>query len=162
MGVLKDEDITPLLVVSVPFLGGLVALGMITLLLGRVRQAKAGTGPQIFIADQIATGATSFLVTEYTYLAPFVVACAVFIVGVLEGQKESPVEWSKHKGGWQTMLCFLCGAALSAAAGWAGGEPPQRRPPLPPPPLSSRSLPPHVLNFLFFKVESQHQSHRRR
>ena len=28
--------------------------------------------------------------------------------------------WSKHKGGWQTMLCFLCGAGLSAAAGWAG------------------------------------------
>ena len=24
------------------------------------------------------------------------------------------------KGGWQTMLCFLVGAALSASAGWAG------------------------------------------
>ena len=27
---------------------------------------------------------------------------------------------SLKKGGWQTMLCFLVGAALSASAGWAG------------------------------------------
>ena len=120
MGIIADEDITPLLVVSVPFLGGLVALGMITVLLGVVRKANAGTGQQIFIADQISSGAVSFLTTEYTYLAPFVVVCAVFIVGVLEGQSEPPVAWSKHKGGWQSMICFLCGAGLSAAAGWAG------------------------------------------
>ena len=58
-----------------------------------MRQAKAGTGQQIFIADQISTGATSFLTTEYTYLAPFVVACAVFIVSVLEGQKAGSSTW---------------------------------------------------------------------
>ena len=61
------------------------------LLVGKVRQAKAGTGQQIFIADQISTGAVSFLTTEYNYLAYFVVACAVFIVSVLEGQKAGVV-----------------------------------------------------------------------
>ena len=86
----------------------------------KVRAAPRGEGPQLFIADQIAEGAVAFLKTEYTYLVPFVVICAAFIVGILEGQSSSPVDYSNNKGGWQTTVCFLSGASLSALAGWMG------------------------------------------
>jgi|AntAceMinimDraft_5_1070358.scaffolds.fasta_scaffold36775_1 hypothetical protein len=43
MGLLDDEDITPLVVVSVPFLGGLLGLGMVSALLARVRAATVNT-----------------------------------------------------------------------------------------------------------------------
>ena len=86
----------------------------------KVRAAPRGGGPQLFIADQIAEGAVAFLKTEYTYLLPFVVICAAFIVGILEGQSGSPVDYSDNKGGWQTTVCFLSGASLSALAGWMG------------------------------------------
>ena len=86
----------------------------------KVRAAPRGEGPQLFIADQIAEGAVAFLKTEYTYLLPFVVICAAFIVGILEGQSGSPVDYSDNKGGWQTTVCFLSGASLSALAGWMG------------------------------------------
>lgn len=108
----EDTDISPTIVVSVPLFGGILALLMIAVLMKKVRGSPRGTGPQLFIADQISEGAIAFLKTEYTYLVPFVVVCAAFIVGVLEGQPE--------KGGWQTMVCFLTGAALSALAGWMG------------------------------------------
>jgi len=122
-----DMDITPLVVASVPFFGGILALGMVFVLMMRVNKAPSGSGDQLFIAEQISTGAVSFLKTEYSYLLPFVAAVAAFIVGILESQPETPVYTitdlvfsSSKKGGWQTMLCFLVGAALSAGAGWAG------------------------------------------
>ncbi|CAL6345106.1 unnamed protein product [Bathycoccus prasinos] len=116
-----DTDISPGIVVSVPFFGGILALLMIGVLMKKVRAAPRGEGPQLFIADQIAEGAVAFLKTEYTYLLPFVVICAAFIVGILEGQSGSPVEYgSDKKGGWQTTVCFLSGASLSALAGWMG------------------------------------------
>ena len=82
---------------------------------------RQGTGVQVEIADQIAEGAASFLITEYKCLVPFVVVMFVFIVGVLEGQDE-PAEGNHYttKGGWQTAICFLVGACLSALAGWFG------------------------------------------
>jgi len=125
--IFTDEEITPLVIVSVPFLGGIIALGMVAVLMARVRKAPNGQGEQLFIAEQISTGATSFLVTEYSYLAPFVACVAAFIVGILESQDDTPAylvngEYflSTKKGGWQTMLCFVTGAVLSASAGWAG------------------------------------------
>ena len=124
MGVFKDSEVDALVIASVPFLGGIVALIMVAVLMARVNKAPVGEGKQLFIAKQISEGATSFLKTEYTYLLPFVVAVAAFIVGILEGQDTAPTYFelvpSKHKGGWQTMICFLLGAALSASAGWAG------------------------------------------
>jgi len=124
MGVFKDSEVDAFVIVSVPFLGGVVALIMVFVLMARVNKAPVGEGKQLFIAKQISEGATSFLKTEYTYLLPFVVAVAAFIVGILEGQDTAPTYFesvpSKHKGGWQTMICFLLGAALSASAGWAG------------------------------------------
>jgi len=115
-----DKDISPGIVVSVPFFGGILALLMIGVLMKKVRAAPRGEGPQLFIADQIAEGAVAFLKTEYSYLVPFVVICAAFIVGILEGQSGSPVDYSDNKGGWQTTVCFLSGASLSALAGWMG------------------------------------------
>jgi H(+)-translocating pyrophosphatase len=124
MALLEDSEVDALVIASVPFLGGIVALIMVAVLMARVNKAPVGEGKQLFIAKQISEGATSFLKTEYTYLLPFVVAVAAFIVGILEGQDTAPTYFefvpSKHKGGWQTMICFLLGAALSASAGWAG------------------------------------------
>eukprot|EP00232_Nephroselmis_pyriformis_P002638 CAMPEP_0182913282 /NCGR_PEP_ID=MMETSP0034_2-20130328/37955_1 /TAXON_ID=156128 /ORGANISM="Nephroselmis pyriformis, Strain CCMP717" /LENGTH=804 /DNA_ID=CAMNT_0025049997 /DNA_START=28 /DNA_END=2442 /DNA_ORIENTATION=+ len=121
---MKEVDITPLMVVSVPFLGGVIAMFMIGLLLARLKAASPGEDKnQLFIAAQISEGAVSFLKTEYSYLVPFVVACAVFLVAVLESQDNKPMIGSlvaSSKGGWQTMICFICGAILSAAAGWCG------------------------------------------
>ena len=128
MGVFTDSEITPLVVASVPFLGGVLALLMVAVLLQRVKKAPSGEGAQLFIAKQISEGATSFLKTEYKYLLPFVAAVGAFIVGILESQDSTPLVMlsdgstrnSNKLGGWQTLMCFLCGAILSAAAGWAG------------------------------------------
>merc|ERR1711990_609752 len=113
MGVFKDSEVDALVVVSVPFLGGVLALLMVAVLMARVNKAPVGEGKQLFIAKQISEGATSFLKTEYAYLLPFVVAVAAFIVGILEGQDAAPtystdagVVPSSKKGGWQTMICF--------------------------------------------------------
>ena len=122
MGVLADEDITPLLVVSVPFLGGIAALGMTALLLGRVRSAKAGAGRHVAVAEQIAEGATSFLTLETKLVAPLVAFLAVCVVGMLQGQNEAPNAKTTHRGGWQAMICVFCGAATSAAAAWASAK----------------------------------------
>ena len=127
MGVFTEDEITPLVVASVPFLGGITALMMVAVLMVRVNKAPSGEGAQIAIANQISEGAVAFLKTEYAYLAPFVAAVAAFIVGILESQDAAPMYTvggstvsSLKKGGWQTMICFLVGAALSASAGWAG------------------------------------------
>mmetsp|Transcript_8271 Transcript_8271/g.32958 ORF Transcript_8271/g.32958 Transcript_8271/m.32958 type:complete len:776 (-) Transcript_8271:1606-3933(-) len=134
MAVFTDAEITPLVVAGVPFLGGITALMMVGVLMMRVNKAPSGEGAQIAIANQISEGAVAFLKTEYKYLLPFVAAVAAFIVGILESQDAPPMysiapdltdpNWapvaSLKKGGWQTMLCFLAGAALSAGAGWAG------------------------------------------
>ena len=78
-----------------------------------------GTGVQVELQKKIADGASAFLKTEYSYLAPFVVVMAAFIVAVLEGQKDPPAGQTE-KGGWQAMVCFIVGAILSASAGWFG------------------------------------------
>jgi len=116
---MKEDDIGPLTVTSVPFFGGLTAFLMILVLRAKVSAAPRGEGTQVAIATQIAEGAHSFLVTEYKYLLVFVLAVAVFIVGVLEGQDEPPAG-SDSRGGWQTMICFLVGASLSALTGYMG------------------------------------------
>ena len=116
---MKEEDITPAVVASVPFFGGLLALVMIQFLMSRLNKASRGTGVQVEISDKVSAGAVRFLQTEYYYLIPFVVVMGVFIVAVLEGQEDAP-KGETVKGGWQTMICFVFGAALSAAAGWAG------------------------------------------
>ena len=60
---------------------------------------RQGTGVQVEIADQIAEGAASFLITEYKCLVPFVVVMFVFIVGVLEGQDKFAPTTERRAGG---------------------------------------------------------------
>ena len=112
-------DLTPVVVCSVPFLAGLLALGVAVALYLRVRRASPGEGVQVDIAAKISRGSRAFLRTEYLYLLPFVIVMAAFIVGVLEGQS-TPPRGASSKGGWQAMICFLVGACLSALCGWIG------------------------------------------
>ncbi|GHP02746.1 hypothetical protein PPROV_000150100 [Pycnococcus provasolii] len=114
-----EDDISPLIVASVPFLGGVIGCVLIAYLFNSLGAQPTGSGTQVFIAEQIKGGARSFLVTEYSYLVPFVIGVGAFIVAVLEVQPNAP-EGFKEKGGWQTLICFLSGALLSAAAGWSG------------------------------------------
>merc|ERR1719421_902371 len=113
------SDLTPLVVCSVPFLAGLLALGVAVVLYLRVKKASPGDGVQVDIAGKISRGARAFLKTEYLFLLPFVIVMAAFIVGVLEGQPNPP-RGASTKGGWQAMICFLVGASLSALSGWIG------------------------------------------
>merc|ERR1719399_2605252 len=113
------SDLTPLVVCSVPFLAGLLALGVAVALYLRVRRASPGEGVQVDIASKISRGSRAFLKTEYLFLLPFVIVMAAFIVGVLEGQPNPP-RGASSKGGWQAMICFLVGACLSALCGWIG------------------------------------------
>jgi len=103
---------------------------MIAMLWLQLSRTSRGSGQQVAISEQVQRGARSFLITEYKYLAIFVVAIAAFLVGVLEGSSAPLLSSyssrivgdlrSVEKGGWQTMICFVVGAGLSAAAGWIG------------------------------------------
>ena len=84
--------LTPKFICFTPFI-----VSNVIVLMKKVRSSPRGTGPQLFIADQISEGAIAFFKTEYTYLVPFVVVCAAFIVGILEGQSDSPVSYSSKK-----------------------------------------------------------------
>lgn len=151
---MKESDINPLVITSVPFFGSLLAFSMVLYLLRKVTKSAPGTGTQVEISNKVAIGATQFLKTEYTFLLPFIVVMGSFIVGVLESQDNGPrpdgygpsegnysttvrpdssvssviqeLESTRRevvgeeKGGWQTLLCFVTGAFLSAAAGWCG------------------------------------------
>merc|ERR1711935_543057 len=113
-----SNEITPFVMVAPALFAGILSLAMIGFLMARINGASRGTGVQCEIADQIAEGASSFLITEYKCLLPFVIVVGAFIVGLLESQDTA--DDMTTKGGWQTMLCFFCGAILSAAAGWFG------------------------------------------
>ena len=68
------------------------------------------------ISDKIKTGAKAFLVTEYKYLALFVMV--VFGALVLLYSLDPPS--GDRTDGIRYGACFLAGAILSAAAGWGG------------------------------------------
>ncbi|CAG9462266.1 unnamed protein product [Pedinophyceae sp. YPF-701] len=116
---MKEADINIEVVASLPFFAGLLALVMVVGLYLKIRSSPDGEGVQVEISRQVQEGAQSFLRTEYLYLIPFSIACAAFIVGVLEGQASPPLGFTQ-KGGWQTMICFFVGALLSATAGYMG------------------------------------------
>lgn len=68
------------------------------------------------ISDKIKSGARAFLLTEYKYLALFVVL--VFAALVLLYSLQPPT--GNRTDGIRYGACFLAGALLSAAAGWGG------------------------------------------
>ena len=71
----------------------------------RVLAEDQGNQTMREIASAIQIGASAFLRREYTYLAGFVVVVTMVIAAFLN---------------WQTALCFLIGAAISAATGYLG------------------------------------------
>jgi K(+)-stimulated pyrophosphate-energized sodium pump len=68
------------------------------------------------ISDQIKSGARAFLVTEYTYLAAFVVVVfiALLVLYTVDPPSGDSTDGIRYAG------CFAAGAMLSAAAGWGG------------------------------------------
>jgi len=111
-----QTDVTVLFIASVPFLGGLLALAFTGYLLVKVKAADRGEGAQVEISETIQRGAKAFLTTEYVALLPFVVGMALFFL------IEEAVQVSDSPGpmGWKIVICFFCGAILSATAGWFG------------------------------------------
>jgi len=128
---MKQHEITPLLVVSVPFLAAILGLIFTIFLYFKVKSADAGTGRQVEISATIQSGAMAFLRTEYIWLIPFVIAMAIFFL------VEEAIVWADRKSvdtlvagstgntppgpmGWRIVICFIIGAILSAASGWGG------------------------------------------
>jgi Na+/H+-translocating membrane pyrophosphatase len=68
------------------------------------------------LADSIAAGSRSFLVTEYKYLAGFVTFVFVILV-VMFSLSSNRKDGSD---GVRVGFCFIAGASLSALAGWIG------------------------------------------
>ena len=68
------------------------------------------------ISDQIKSGAKSFLLTEYKYLSMYIIGVVIFLVALYTFKPPSG-DWTDgiRYGG-----SFLCGALLSASAGWGG------------------------------------------
>ena len=68
------------------------------------------------ISDKIKSGARAFLVTEYKYLAVYVLIVCIILVILYTLDPPSGSETD----GVRYAACFLAGAFLSGAAGWGG------------------------------------------
>lgn len=68
------------------------------------------------ISDQIKSGARAFLVTEYKYLAMFVLAmfACLLILYTIDPPSGDRTDGIRYAG------CFAVGAMLSASSGWLG------------------------------------------
>ena len=70
------------------------------------------------LSDLIASGARSFLKTEYFYLSFFVAVFFAFLVALYSA--DPPTAANDRLDGIRMGGCFLAGAGLSALAGWGG------------------------------------------
>jgi K(+)-stimulated pyrophosphate-energized sodium pump len=86
----------------------ILALVFVMLLTKKIYSRSEGTEKMKEIAKAIQDGAKAFLVTEYKVLAVFV----AILAGVLA--------FGLGDLGPKTALAFVCGAVLSAVAGWIG------------------------------------------
>ena len=84
---------------------GVLALIYAAVLAARVKSQDEGTDRMKEIASAIAEGAKAFLFSEYKVLIIFIAALFVILCLI-----RNPM----------TAVCFLCGAALSIAAGYVG------------------------------------------
>jgi Na+/H+-translocating membrane pyrophosphatase len=68
------------------------------------------------ISDKIKSGARAFLITEYKYLAIYVVVVTAILVALYSADPPTgnTTDGARYGG------CFLAGSLLSAAAGWCG------------------------------------------
>jgi len=116
---MKQIDINPSIIVAPAFLASIVSLLFATFLYKRVQNAEAGEGIQVKISGIIQNGAQSFLRTEYLWLIPFVFAMAIFFIveEAIQGDHQGD---KPGRTGWRLAICFVIGAILSAASGYAG------------------------------------------
>jgi len=117
---MKQDDVTILMITSVPFLAGILALIFTIFLYMKVRGADKGEGLQVEISETIQRGAMAFLKTEYLYLIPFVVAMCIFFFVEEAIVAHNYYNNSPGSYGWRMCICFVIGAFLSAASGWLG------------------------------------------
>jgi len=110
----KDAD--PIHAVSLGIAAGAAGLLMTLFLNKKLKEAPRGNELMNKISDQIKSGATAFLTTEYKYLSCFVVV--IFVVLVVLYTLDPPS--GDKKDGIRYASSFLVGAILSAAAGWGG------------------------------------------
>ena len=103
-------------IISVAIASVAVALGMCYYLIQNIATFERGNDLMVKLSDTIASGAKSFLITEYTYLAGFVGVVA-FILFFMFTFSDSRVD---DYDGIRVLLCFICGATLSAVAGYCG------------------------------------------
>merc|ERR1719181_423439 len=68
------------------------------------------------LSTTIASGARSFLLTEYFYLSIFVFVISVILFFMFTFSSARPDDYD----GLRTVFCFVSGAILSALAGWLG------------------------------------------
>jgi Na+/H+-translocating membrane pyrophosphatase len=118
---MKQYEITPLFIVSVPFCAAVLALLFTVFLVFKVKGASSGEpdSKQVKISGIIQRGAMSFLKSEYLWLIPFVIAMAIFFI-VEEAIQGDQYDDKPGRTGWRLTICFIIGAILSAASGYAG------------------------------------------
>uniref|UniRef100_A0A6U0K3A5 H(+)-exporting diphosphatase n=1 Tax=Minutocellus polymorphus TaxID=265543 RepID=A0A6U0K3A5_9STRA len=97
--------------------GGLAGL-MVFWLQRKLKTAPRGSDEMNKLSDLIASGARSFLKTEYFYLSFFVSVFFVFLVALYSA--DPPTAANDRLDGIRMGGCFLAGAGLSALAGWLG------------------------------------------
>eukprot|EP00636_Phaeomonas_parva_P005910 CAMPEP_0118850826 /NCGR_PEP_ID=MMETSP1163-20130328/509_1 /TAXON_ID=124430 /ORGANISM="Phaeomonas parva, Strain CCMP2877" /LENGTH=794 /DNA_ID=CAMNT_0006783065 /DNA_START=25 /DNA_END=2409 /DNA_ORIENTATION=- len=121
-------NIEGLAVGGIPFLAGLLSLGMAYILSRKVEAHPRGNELMNKISDQVAEGAKAFLKTEYYYLTYFVFAVSMFLLIVFSAEPYTSNlvvgvdvdDDEENLDGLRSFACFLVGAVLSATAGWIG------------------------------------------
>jgi len=115
---------TSINIVSLSLACGGLALLMAIFLTKKLQSYERGSPEMNKLSDKIKSGAKAFLVTEYKYLTMFVVL--VFAVLVIIYTLDPPsnllslMDNPDRADGIRAGGCFIGGAFLSAAAGWAG------------------------------------------
>jgi K(+)-stimulated pyrophosphate-energized sodium pump len=102
--------------VSLAIGAALISLLFVLYLIQQLKKAPRGNDLMNKISDQIKSGARAFLTTEYKYLSGFVavvfsVLLVLYTLDPPSGDKTDGIRYAS---------CFLCGAVLSASAGWGG------------------------------------------
>ncbi|KAI2492525.1 Inorganic H+ pyrophosphatase [Fragilaria crotonensis] len=107
---------SPIVAVTFSLGAGFFGLLMVFYLMFKLNKAPRGNDKMNKISDQIKSGARAFLITEYKYLAMYVVV--VFSILVLLYTLDPPT--GSRTDGIRYGSCFVAGAFLSASAGWCG------------------------------------------
>ncbi|RJP18599.1 MAG: sodium-translocating pyrophosphatase [Candidatus Abyssobacteria bacterium SURF_5] len=99
---------------------GVLALLFVGYLASSTMKLDAGNEKMRKISSMVQAGARAFLKREYTYVFSFVIVIALLIWW-------APFIWQRVVPdrppidlGWRTSVCFVCGALMSALAGYIG------------------------------------------